>query len=66
MEKDHLSAIGLDLGVLTGETQFKGKSEAKKGALHAHAREKKLAAPFQAIQVILMPSQVHFKCSSCP
>ena len=62
MKNDHLSVIGLVFWVLTGETNWKGKSEAKREA----CKGENPAAPFQVIQAIFMPFQVHFKCSSCP
>ena len=47
MKKDHKRAFGLVFWVLTGETQFKGKSEAKRGALHVHAR-RQFQKPFSS------------------
>ena len=65
-EKVSLKCIGLVFWVLTGETSLKGKSEEKREAKRKLARETTSPAPVQAFQVILMPFQVHFKCSSCP
>ena len=62
MKKDNKSALELSFGVHTGETKWKGKSEAKV----EQKRRQFTTAPVQDFQVIFMPFQVHFKCSSCP
>ena len=64
-EKGSLKCIWLGFLVLTCETKLEGKKGSKK-KVHIHARETNSATPFQAIQVILMSFQIHFKCSSCP
>ena len=62
MKKDHLSAIGLVLGVHTGEIKFKSKSKEKREAY----KGENLEAPLQAKQVILMPFQVFIMSMKCP
>ena len=66
MKMYHLKCIWLVFWGLTGETSLKGKKGEKREAIHVHAREKNLAAPFQAIQVILMPFQVFIMSMKCP
>ena len=60
-EKVSLKCIGLVFWVHMVETNLRGKSGAKRN----QSKGENSAAPFREIQVILMPFQVHFKCSSC-
>ena len=60
MKKDHKRAIGLVFWVHTGETNLRDKS----GVKRKQSKGENSAAPFQEIQVILMPFQVHFKSIS--
>ena len=54
MKKDHKSGLDLSFGVHMGETNSKGKSEAKREA----CKGENSAAPFQAIHV--KPEKIQF------